>query len=120
MGNVFSLDSLREEADKAYAPLKVALSDGSEVVLRNLLRLKKDVRTEVFDLLKKLEETEEQSGQDHVDNLLGIVEELIRKVADRGDDLLNELDGDIALSMQILNGWLGESQAGEAESSPNS
>lgn len=120
MSNVFSLDSLRQEADKAFAPLQVTLADGSEVVLRNLLRLGKTAREDVSTLLDHLKELQdaEESGLSHVNQMSETIEQILQLAADRGPELLAELDGDLATAMQVLNTWMSSTQAGEAENSP--
>lgn len=118
--NVFTLDALREEAEKQFAPFKMVLSDGTEVVLRNLLRLSKSTRDEVSVLLKKMDElqTAESSGLDHINDISDVVEKILALAADRAEPLLQELDGDLGSAIALLNKWMGETQPGEASNSP--
>ena len=120
MSNVFSLDSLREEVANEFAPLKIALSDGTETVLRNLLRLNEKTRTEVLDTIRgmKLEEDEEES-EDRVKQLTENVARVLELISDKGKKFVRELDGDLLLMMKVLNRWMEESQLGEAQTSPN-
>src|SRR5690606_4567017 len=65
MSNVFTLDSMREELEKQYEPIKVQLSDGSEAVLQNLLRMKKTQRDAVLEKLDELAslQQKEEAGE---------------------------------------------------------
>ena len=51
MTNLFTLDDLRAAADRKFAPLKIELSDGSVVVLRNLLRMSDKERATALSAL---------------------------------------------------------------------
>ena len=123
MSNVFSLDSLREEVANEFAPLKIALSDGTETVLRNLLRLNEKVRTEILDTLKGLDlgdDDDEVRGDERVAQLTSGISRVLELVSDKGKKFVRELDGDLLLMMKILNTWMEESQLGEAQTSPDS
>jgi len=124
MSNVFSLDSFREEAEKEFAPVKIGLSDGTEVSLRSLIRLGKKDREKVLSLLDELQkdqESEEDDGLERIDRIAGITSELILLVSDRnGRTLVKEIDGDISLLLKVVETWMEATQPGEAESSPES
>lgn len=122
MSNVFSLDSLREEVANEFAPLKIALSDGTETVLRNLLRLNEKARTEILDTLKGLDlgDDDEVRGDERVAQLTSGISRVLELVSDKGKKFVRELDGDLLLMMKILNTWMEESQLGEAQTSPDS
>lgn len=118
MSNVFTLDSLREEVDKEFAPVKIGLKNGTEVVLRNILRLGKTDRDKLLEKLDSLKSVEE-SDAESVDALVAIASDILLLVADQGRQLVKELDGDIALIMKVLSAWMETTQPGEAASSPN-
>jgi hypothetical protein len=123
MGKLFTLDSLREEVEKEYEPVKIALSKGEEVTLRNLLRVNKTDRTAVLKALKDLEEIQGDDGVgvDEVSQLVEAAETVLVKIAGpQGKKLITELDGDVALIMKVLEHWMGSSQPGEAQNSPDS
>lgn len=127
MGNVFSLDSFREEAEKEFAPLKIALSDGTEVTLRNLVRLGKKNREKVLELLKKLQPEKDEDGEDkgttldELDELVEAIEQILVIIGgDNGKKLVKDLDGDISVSMRVIEAWMESTQPGEANSSPSS
>ncbi|QXN73863.1 tail assembly chaperone [Mycobacterium phage Eaglepride] len=110
MSNVFTLDSLREEADKTFAPVKVELSDGTHVTLRNLLRLAKNDRKKILAALEELRnDDKEGEGKtlDEIDKMVDSVTEILKLVAGRDSaKLVKELDGDLGLLMGVLNNWL--------------
>lgn len=127
MSNVFTLDSLREEADKQFAPVKIGLSDGSEVTLRNLLRLGEKDRELVRANIKLIsasndDESDEESSEDDsfkdIDEKVRLASEILAKVASDSRKLLKELDGDVGLILQVLQTWMEGTQSGEAQPSP--
>ncbi|MGZ3380404.1 MAG: phage tail assembly protein [Isosphaeraceae bacterium] len=101
--------------------MKVALSDGTEIVLRNLLRLSKKGRE---DALKALDDLNNLGGEDgtsveEVALLVESAEDIIKLIAGKGGDrLVAELDGDVQLLMKLLETWMGSTQPGEAQNSP--
>lgn len=117
MTNSFTLDDLRAEVEKKYAPLQITLSDGTVVTLRHLLRLKDKVREQVVDTLKLLESTdgEDQDAAEMIDAATTV----LKLVADQGTKLIRELDGDVTLIMAVLERWAESTQPGEATPSDN-
>lgn len=119
MGNVFTLDSLREEVERTYAPVKIGLADGSEITLVNLLRLPKKQRDLALATLKKIEGGEGSEDLD-IDGMAATATEVLAAVADDGGRLTKEIDGDAGLAFKLLEIWMAATQPGEAASSPNS
>lgn len=121
MSNMFSLDSIREEADRSFRPVIIELSDGTECVLSNLLRLPKKDRVEVTRLLKKLEHLDgaEQDSldDDEVDVFLDTATQVLTIVGDRGKKLVAEIDGDLTVTMKVMEKWMESTQSGEASGS---
>lgn len=115
MSNVFTLDALREEADKQYEPLVVALSDGTESVLKNVLRLNKPTRTAILGAVDALNE-----GSGSYNEISENVEVIISAVATSPEKLLEDLDGDLALSIKLIERWMNGTQLPEVEPSPSS
>lgn len=122
--NVFTLDAMREEIEKKFAPVKIGLKDGSEVTLRNLLRLPKKDRVEVLGLLEGLRESDESDDDvstDEVEDILDVVGKILPIIAEtpaRGRKLVTEIGDDYALTTRVLEAWMGASQLGEAQNSP--
>jgi hypothetical protein len=119
MGNIFTLDSLREEVEKQYAPVTITLADGSEVLLRNLLRLPRKLREEALETLRELENVEQDSADESsVDKMTEVASSVLDLVAESGGKrLIRELDGDLTLTMKVLQRWMESTQVGEAERS---
>lgn len=124
MTNVFSLDSLKAAAEKKFAPVKIGLSDGSEVSLAPLLRLGKDDRKAVS---AALDDVGNLDADDESPETLELIVEAISKVfnliTDKPAKLLKELDGPdplikLTLMSSVLNSWARETQLGEAGNSP--
>lgn len=125
MGNVFTLDSLREEVEKEFAPVKISLPDGTKVTLRSLVRLNKKDREAVLSALDDLDdarsqdyESEEGKAADGVDKLAAAAAKVLTLVSDNGKALVRALNGDLALTMKVLESWMEATQVGEAENSP--
>lgn len=131
MSNVFTLDALREETLKRYEPVEVILSDGSSVKLTPALRLSKKDRDAVMAAIDEINELDDldEDDDDEVDayaeSVCDSVEKIIKLIADKPKKLLVELDHDdprikVSLFTAVLSRWMGETQLGEAESSPSS
>ncbi|QLF84588.1 tail assembly chaperone [Mycobacterium phage Gail] len=126
MSNVFTLDSMREEAERRYAPTKIELSDGSTVELKSVLKLKKPAREAVQAALKEIDNIDELVDEDDEDSdteVSEIVCEAVSKIfrlicgpaASRR--LIAELEHDdpqikATLHTSVLTKWIGETQLG--------
>jgi hypothetical protein len=109
----FTLDDIREAADRQYAPVVIDLGEGDRCVMRQLLRLPQRTRDQVMEQLKLLE-TEEGVEAD-VEVTINAVTSVIKLVADdKGPKLIKALDGDIAMMMQVLERWMEATSVGEA------
>lgn len=121
MSKMFTLESIREEADRSFRPVIIELSDGTECVLSNLLRLPKRERIQVTQLLKKMEHldggTADELGEDDVDVFLTTATEVLSLVADKGKKLIAEIDGDLTVTMKVMEKWMESTQSGEASGS---
>lgn len=118
MSNVFTLDSLREELENEFAPLRIQ-HKGGEYVLRSLLRIDKEKRSEVVEHLKALETGESKEVDE--DAVLEAARVVIRTVTEggKGDRLLKDLGDDLLLHMKIIERWAASTQPGEVQVSPN-
>jgi hypothetical protein len=126
MGNIFTLDSMREEIEREFAPFQIEVG-GETLTLRNLLRVPKKNRDEVYGLLDEM--TDIQGGVDdsgalssteksaqialHIIPLVADNEKLARK-------LVEKIEDDLALTLRLFNVWMEATQAGNSEDSPNS
>ncbi|OBJ41323.1 hypothetical protein A5630_23065 [Mycolicibacterium mucogenicum] len=127
MSNIFTLDSLREEIEKEFAPAKAVLSDGTEIILRSLIRLGKSDRKavsasiEAFQARLAKQEAGEELTIDDVDYITDQVCSVLETVAAaNGKRLVREIGGDFQLAVSVLTQWQEATQLGEAESSPES
>lgn len=126
MSNVFSLDSLREEIEQEFAPVKVDLGDGESVVLRNILRVDQTGREKAFKLLEDLEglsggDAEEGfTSSDDVERSADVALKILGVVAEtekQGAKLVKAVGNDVALSLRLFEKWMRSTQAGEAQRS---
>jgi len=120
MSNVFTLDSLREETKRKFAPFKIGLSDGSEVTLASALRLSADDRKAVqkgFEEVNSLKE--EDDSPEAMDRVIEAISKVFYAIADKPSKLISDLDDDdqlvkVALMSRVLAAWAKETQLGEA------
>ena len=127
MSNVFTLDSVREEIEREFAPCQVDLGEGKIVTLQNLLRLPKKARDQVYELLDELAEIQKAGGEDGglvaTEKSARIALKILPLVADSeklGERLAESIEDDLALTLRVFSTWMDSTQAGEAEGSPNS
>ncbi|GAB3912704.1 phage tail assembly protein [Kibdelosporangium lantanae] len=122
MPNFYSLDTLRSDLDREFAPLELDLGSG-RVVLRNLMRINDKDRTAVLQSLAQLEDIdtdENETSLTDITLLAEAVEFILRTVAadGRGDTLVQALNGDMLLGLRIIERWSEATQAPEAQDSP--
>lgn len=110
----FTVDSIREKANKEYASTEIELEDKSVVVLLNPLRLTKAKRKKLMSIQDTLDEDEEAKDQEDV---LADAIRLIAESSDQADALLEEFGGDLASLATIFSLYTESTQAGEASAS---
>ncbi|AHG23806.1 tail assembly chaperone [Mycobacterium phage EagleEye] len=130
MTNSFTLDALRAETIRRYAPLVVELSDGSTVELKALLRMKSKDREQILesvDAFRDIEDVEDEDDDELVAEwsakVCETVAKVLRLIANSPRKLIAELDHEdpeikASLYTAVLMRWIRETQVGEAESSP--
>lgn len=124
MNNIFTLDSLREETKRKFEPFVVRLADGSDVVLRSVLRLAKADREAVSAALSDFQDLDTESEDDSTLELaVEAISKVFNLIADKPAKLLRELDGDdllfkLSMMSDLLMRWAQETQLGEAKNSP--
>lgn len=119
MTNTFTLDNLRAEVEKQYAPVVIGLSDSTEVTLNNLLRLPRKTREAVLKLLHDVEDAgsnvDDDESTENIELLVDAASQILLLVSDRfGPQLVKELDGDLTLTMKVLERWMEATRVGEA------
>lgn len=125
MAKKFTLDAIREVAERKYGSTEIDLGDGTVVELQSILRLNSSDRKSIQTKLKELEELSDsdETGQDGEldEGLVEIASDILLMVAkSNGKKLIREIGGDLVVTMQVLEAWLEDTQPGEASSSPNS
>lgn len=122
--NVFTLDNLRAETKKRFEPVRIGLSDGSEVELSSLLRLPKKDRETVVAALEEVNEIDTDSEDtSDLETVVEVISKIFNAIADKPVKLLKELDDPelmvkITLMTEVLNVWARATQLGEASNSP--
>jgi hypothetical protein len=122
--NVFTLDAMREEIEKEFAPFQIEV-DGEKLTLRNLLRVPKNRRDEVYGLLDDL-----SAAQESDEGTLSVTEKsaqialkIIPLVADKeklAQVLVERIEDDLALTLRLFNVWMEATQAPNSEDSSDS
>ncbi|AIS73697.1 tail assembly chaperone [Mycobacterium phage Panamaxus] len=126
MANVFTLDSFREEVEKEFAPVKIEVDAETSVVLRNLLRVPRASREEIFGLLEQMDKMSEGKKEDEMtveelEATAGIALKMVELVADSpagGRKLVAQLEDDLALTLKVFEAWMEATNPGEAQRSP--
>jgi hypothetical protein len=120
MSNVFSLDSMREELERQFAPVTVEFED-KEVVLRSLLRISKSKREQVYALLDELTALQEDNaGLASTEDSAQIVLQILPLVADDEKlcrKMVEAIGDDLALALRVFSAWMDATQVGEADRS---
>ncbi|EFV12942.1 phage tail assembly protein [Segniliparus rugosus] len=119
MSNVYTLDTLREELEAKYAPVRLRLPGESDpIVLKGLLRLGKKDRDEVLRLINALEDSDADEGASldaaALDKQFETVVSVLTIVSGRHKTLAKALDDDIALALRVFELWMEGTQPGEA------
>lgn len=130
MSNVFTLDALRQETIRRYAPTEVDLGDGDVVELQSILRLREKDRKAVIAAIEELnaveyDEDDDDSVIEWSESVVDACSKVFRLVCSSPKKLITRLDHEdptikANLFTAVLSRWVGESQLGEAESSPAS
>lgn len=127
MSTVYTLDKIREDVDRQFAPLKIEVGD-DPYVLRNLLRIDGKDRDAVLDAMKDVEaaaateDAETETDLDDVKRFTAAIDFVLSTVTanGKGAKLIEAFDGDMMLAMRVLELWSEATQPGEARNSPAS
>lgn len=131
LSNTFTLDALRNETIKKFAPVIIGLSDGSEVELKSLLRLGEKRRKAVLSILEDVQalnggtanEDSDDLDPDEAALLIESISKILEIIVTNSAQLLKELDHPdllikVSIMTEVLNRWIGGAQLGEADNSP--
>ena len=110
----FTLDNLREAADKKYGPTIIETPD-HDYTLPTLLRLDSTKRGKVEKILDKISALGDEDDSIDLNKQIALFEDLIvqAEVDGRGKELV-DLVNDPAVIIDIVTAWLEGTQAGEA------
>jgi len=118
--NIFTLDAMRSEIEKEFAPFQLTI-DGQTLTLRNLLRVGKKNREEVYALLDQLSAVSDDEGSlTSTEQSAQIALKILPLVADNeklANILVENIEEDLALTLRVFSKWIGATQAGEHEGS---
>jgi hypothetical protein len=120
VSNIFTLDSMREEIEREFAPCQFELPEGKVVTLRNILRIPKSDREKVYTLLDELTElnkSEDEAGLVATEKSAEVALKILPLVADSeklGRQLVEAIEPDLALTLRVFSAWMEGTQAGEA------
>lgn len=123
MSNIYTLDDLKNDLDREFAPLTIQIGDDN-LVLRNLMRVNEKDRETILAALKTVEDSsgkeEDDLGVDEVTALGQAINTVLQLIVgdDKGAKLVAYVDGDLMLAMKIMELWTGATQPGEAQNSP--
>ncbi|GAA0967400.1 phage tail assembly protein [Actinocorallia libanotica] len=105
----FTLDAFREAADAKYGATEIELSDGTIVRLLNPLRLDKETRASLTDKLGGLN-AEDADQEEELANIIRLVAEY----KPSAEKLLEEVGGDLAVLVSVIEAYNKGAQVGEA------
>lgn len=122
MGNIFTLDSMREEIEREFAPFQIEV-EGDVLTLKNLLRVPRKSRDQVYSLLDEMgdiqraSDEEDNGGLSSTEKSAQIALHIIPLVADNealARKLVEQIEDDLALTLRVFSSWMNRTQAGEA------
>jgi hypothetical protein len=108
----YTLDDIRAAAEAKYGATEIETSNGP-CRLINALRLPKKKREELTAIQERID-----NGEDHAD----VLEHALKLVAEnptQARNLLKDIDGDLAVLVEVFNAYTEGTQAGEASASDN-
>ena len=107
------LSDIKKAADVKYAPFEVELESGRSVFLRVPLRLSKQERDAIS---KAFDVSDEDDARDSMDIYQDVFRIVIEDEAD-ADELIENLEGDLAFHQELFSEFADRMQLGEASSS---
>lgn len=109
-----TLDEIRAAADKKYGSTDIDLDEGRVCKLRNVLRLQKEERDE----LKTYQELLKADDADQAE-VLGEMLRIVAADKETAEELLLDIDGDLAVLMTLFREWSSGTELPEASASPS-
>lgn len=129
MSNVFTLEALREETVRRYAPTKVDLGADGSIELKSILRISTEDRKKVLAIIEDLNDIDtddesEESVEEWSELVVDSCANIFKLITKSSKKLLANLDHDdptikANLHTAVLHRWVSGTQLGEAGSSPS-
>lgn len=107
----FTLDNLKAEVEKKYAPTVVENGD-TTYVLPNILQLPKGKRKAAFKIIDAFDEADDPTIDEQVDHFTKLVGLVVED--NKGSELLELLGDSPAVLLELVNTWMEGTQLGEA------
>lgn len=117
-----TLDDIRAEIEKKYAPLTLEVK-GEEFVLQSLLRVDRKVRDAVQEKLKGVGGDPDENGEVQIstesaneDDVIQSIQFVLSSVTrdNKGARLVHLLPDDLLVLMEVMRSWKEATQPGEA------
>lgn len=129
MSNVFTLDAMRDEIVRRYAPTEIDLGDGDFVELKSILRLTEKDRKAVLAAIEEInalevgEDDDDEAAAEWAEAVIDSCAKIFRLVSSSPKKLVAKLDHEdptikASLYTAVLTRWVGDTQVGEAKPSP--
>lgn len=116
----FTLDSIREAAEKKYGSTDIEMPEGVCRLL-NPLRLPKEKRKALMSIQDRLDTEGKDEDAEEVDQeeVLADAIRLVAEEPEQAERLLAAVGDDMAMLAEIFSTYTGEAQVGEASASEN-
>lgn len=116
MGNIFSLDDYKKQADKEYKTFQIKV--GNDIVtLNNPIRIPAEKRDRLFEIIPQLS-SDEKVGAEDLKRLAPLLIEVLELVGDENvDKLVADVRDDLPLTFKIFQAYFEEIGLGEASRS---
>jgi len=115
--NTFTIQDIRDAADRKYKGLRVDLGDGRVVEFRNILRLDDAARARFEEAQNAFDADREDIG---AGDMINVIKSNLLVVADNeamAQQVFDMLGNDLVLFYELMESWKEQTQLGEAESS---
>ena len=125
MSNVFTLEALRNETIRRYAPTEVELDDGNVIELASILRLGEKDRLAVVSVIEDINALEAGDSEDDesvaewAELVVDACAKIFKLITPAHKKLIAGLDHDdptikANLYTAVLTRWVSDTQVGEA------
>lgn len=118
MGNIFSLDDYKKQADKEYKSYQIRVKGDKLVTLNNPLRISEKNRERLFEIIPQLSSGEGKTEAKDLARLAPLLIEVLELVGDENvGELIADVRDDLPLTFAIFQAYFEEIGLGEASHS---